>query len=262
MSNISIGQNITEGPISITSVPGKSMTTVRTWRGDETSIRAQANLMFADGWTTQMEGGPNWTLTATFAGETDGQEPIPQWEIVDVPYERSILECGDRKFIGILTTTTKELIDYAVKNPLTHVGLTEDGAEVDPAQFNAAWQVYNYMRIGVVARQEFAKQVSRTITVSNGFAAGFGPSPNVPRIFSKSSLVSEFGVPTWVQEDLPDSSPGIENIGTSISPIYVYYGYLEQGTTRRQVSNNKVQISQSWLFNRWVAGPDGLYDTV
>jgi hypothetical protein len=250
-----------EQGVQINSVPGKSSETIRKFRGDEANMRQQATLLFAQGYSTnltQTQKGELWELVATLSAETS-VEPEPQWEIIPHTVERNILECTDRAFIQALTTETKDLIEYAIKNPANHIGLTVDGQEADPAQFNNAWLVYNLMRAGVEARQEWTVAVRRTITVSRNYSANWSLANN-GKVLSKATLVNAYGIPAYISNLLPVGSAAIENAGTNISPIYVFYGYLEQRPTYQSIAGNKIQISQEWLFNRWSAGDSGLYD--
>jgi hypothetical protein len=249
--------SLVEGPINITFQPGKGGTTTRTFTGNETNIRSQATLLAAEGFSTNMTGGPVWTLTATLSGDVENQ-PTPQWEIIPHEVERDILECTDRPFIQSLTSTTKDLIEYAIKNPLNHVGLTADGAEADATQFANAWLVYTLMRAGVTARQEFTIAVKRTITVSLQYNPTWSIA-NVGKIFSRAGLIGAYGIPTNVAALLPVGGSSIENAGSAVSPLYVFYGFLEQYPNIVTVSGNKLQISQTWIYNRWSAGDSGLY---
>jgi hypothetical protein len=38
------------------------------------------------------------------------------------------------------------------------------------------------------------------------------------------------------------------------------WGYLEEKPIRQTLANQKVQLEQQWIYGKWVAGPNGLYD--
>src|SRR5439155_422079 len=106
--------------------------------------------------------------------------------------ERNVLDCTDRPIVAGLSTNTKALIEYAIKNPTTSEPLTSLD---EISQFHNAYLTYTLMRSGVEGRQEYTIEVKRTITVSNTFNCTWTLA-NVGKVLGKASLVQAYAVPS------------------------------------------------------------------
>jgi hypothetical protein len=259
-----IANGVVEGQIKINVKPLVGGTTERNFKGKEADIKAKAIELQALGYeTTITSGKPAWELIATLPWDisqfTSEPDPVAVWEVKGHALERSILECTDRDLVSNLSSAVKASIEYKIKNPTSAEPLIETNADLP--MFENAWLVYNLMRAGVESRQEWTIEVTRTITVSKAYSFNWSLA-NVGKVLSKGSLISVYNVPSQRQNSLPNSSSSITNVGTAADPIWVFFGYLEQYPTIQDVSNNKVQISQSWIYNKWSAGAKGLYDVV
>jgi len=82
---------------------------------------------------------------------------------------------------------------------------------------------------------------------------------NVGKVLSKDRLVNLYLVPNNIAALLPASDSQVQ---TDINSIDTFRGYLEGFPTVQTIGNNKYQISQSWSYNKWSAGANGLYDLV
>jgi hypothetical protein len=164
------------------------------------------------------------------------------------------LECTDRPFISNLSTETKNRIEYILKVPTTKTDFT---SAADIAQRPNAKIAYNLMRIGVEGRQEFTIAVKRTLIVSRLYTPIWSLVNN-GYVISRSFLIGNYNVDSSTAVFLPNST----GIQTDANGVDYMYGYLEQKPTRQTLANNKVQLEQNWIYNKWSAGPRGLYDTI
>jgi hypothetical protein len=262
---------ITRGPagwvqtsIESTSDPRNGDTTTITGTAANQATAITQTLYYRNlGWSVsckQLGQGDRWTVTATYNADlvTDSNQirvPDVQWEVLPHAIEKNIFECTDRPFIQSLSTTTKALIEAACKvankegNPvLTTVQ--------DVSQLPNATQLYNLKVMGVDSKQIFTTSVKRSITVSTRYNVGWMLTYN-DMILSKAFLVNTYAMPFWVANLLPQGDIALQ---TDNNGIATFWGYLENRPSYQSVAGNRVTVSQEWVYNKWSAGPTGLYD--
>jgi hypothetical protein len=228
--------------------------TQEVWSGKREHILPLYTAYAASGWQVQLTTGKAvWEMSATLnqdivIGEPD---PVPQWEISGHQGQQNVLECTDRPIISDLNTKAKATIELMLKNPASDAIYAAD-ADTDNI-YNSMKTVYDLMATGVEGKQIWSPVVSRTITVNSQYVANWTTNA-VGSVLTKPQVVGYYGVPYWVENLMPNST----NINTDTNGVTTMWGYLEQYPTYRNVGNNKVQISQQWVYNKW---PNLLYDT-
>ncbi len=261
--------NYSQGPTIYRSKLYGGGSTETSFEGDYTSLVSIAVAYFDAGWETELtRRGPSQTnnednyasLKVTYNKDTSqpDKEPTVVWEIQEHPIEQNLLEATDRNIVKDLNTETKQLIEYRIKNPLSNSPLINPDDDDQVAQFDNARTVYNAMRIGIETRLSHTVTAKRTIIV----AAQYTPLwtlDNVEKILSKNQLVGQYVVPTYLQGILPDSSGFTTDARSNIT---TYKGYFVHFPTYSTQANNKVQVSQDFVYNKWFAGPNGLYDVI
>jgi hypothetical protein len=110
------------------------------------------------------------------------------------------------------------------------------------------------MTLGQRSVQKFVKVVKRTITVNEKYAANYSQQ-SVGKVLSKQALIKQYNVPAYISVDLPDypSSVAGRTITDANTGLVFNFGYLETGTERQGVGNSRVQITTSWVYNKWAA---------
>src|SRR6266568_1111321 len=249
---------IVQGKVSSNFSRTKGASTTIEYHGTQNQVISNA-LVFQsyDGWETTIDnplsqGGGSWKLTATYPEDLltgNPSTPAPVWTIEPHALERNVLECTDRAFIADLTTEIKNRIEYVLKVPTTKTDLFPSGSTVN--QKLHAQTAYNLMRVGVEGRQEFTIAVKRTLIVSRLVNVQWALVNN-NRVLSKSFLVSDYFVDNATALFMPQSS----GVTTDTNGIATMFGYLENRPTRQTLANNKVQLEQQWVYNKWSVGPN------
>ena len=261
------------------------------YRGREDQVTAIAKNAQQDGFEYQIQGGHIWTITITFPLDvivnsfSNEPNPIAAWELTSTPVEQNILEAKDRNMIGGLTSDAKKIIEQNLRNPrsvLPPVPTSNVAGTVN------ATVVQNLRFAGVEGKLLFVPTLKRTIIVSNRFNPQWKSDSN-GKLFTTEQLVVRYGtaaanggdpksaLPDFLAQVIPISLPlrivssanvqlYVEQIGyldlafITSDGIVSYVGWLEYPPEYQTISLNKIQISQQWVFNRWSAGPYGLYD--
>lgn len=252
--------------------------TKRTFTGTQAEIVSLAIMLQSMGYETEVTSGPKWSLTATINVDLTTNnnnpteiEPTPTWELVPHSLEQNIFECG-RPFVAGLPTNVKASIENKLKNP------QNENVFVVPFQYNEyknpglianAFRVYSMKQMGIDGRQIYTLSLKRSIIVSSNFNVSWSIN-NVNFVLSTQKVISTYNVPNALRPLLPPSLRADETVPTNDNSVLTanvvipfYYGWLEQHPAYQMVGNNKVQISQEWIYGKWVADPqNGLYDVL
>jgi hypothetical protein len=227
---------------------------------DETEAIAQAQMLQAQGYTTTIEkkGSPYITLTATFQADTvtgsESAQPPVSWELDNHSITRNLLECTDLEVVKNLSTKCKDLIEYKIKNP-AYEGPVVPWEELNkPAIIKNAETVYALRRLGIEGRQEFTQTVTRTITVPDNYVTSWTYA-NQGRLLSRAYLIAAYGVRAGVIPLLRSTGYEAWDLGPNVEPDPInrrwYYGFLEQAVSVQTVTENRVQIKQTWIYDRY-----------
>jgi hypothetical protein len=224
----------------------------------------QGESLINAGWSTDFKRaneGPRWNLVATYPADlltdpTGTRIPDIQWDIEPFEVEQNILEANDIPFISGLSTTTKALIENALKYPRGVAPLVSPNEPLQlQDQIPNAQIAYNLKVIGTESRLRFSVILKRTLIVPKWYNP-FWALVNNGKLLSKSFLVNNYFVPLWVANQLPNSDNSIQ---TDINNLTTFYSYLEYAPERHNIAGNKVEWRQSWKFDRWSCQPNGLY---
>lgn len=267
MATIYKGTSLAEGPAVSTWKIGVGGQTKRTFEGKQTDITNKALELQYLGYETEITSGPKWTLVATInvdlatnPGGTE-PEPVPQWEIVPHNLDQDILECG-RALTAGLPSSVKAQIEAKLKNPQNKS--VPYVLPADNAYLSQALRIYALKQMGIDSRRVAAVSLKRTITVSSYYNANWSSIYNL-RVWSKSGVVSYYGVPNVLVNLLPNGGYKTENVsvGGQTVTLGFYEGYLEQLPSYQTVGTNRISISQEWIYSKWLVdnnGAPGLYD--
>ena len=253
---------------SYTNKVGTSGGSRLVYLGPLSAILAAKGSLFFDGWqvtaTNTQQGGENaiWQLEAVYQADLSQntppaavQQPEPTWEIDSVTVDISIFEL-DRPFVKNLSADTKAKIERSLKNPGLNLPLVSSD-NIDEL-FNAT-KLHALAQIGIESIPLYVPVLKRTITVPANFSDNYS-SANKGKIFSKSKLVSFYGVPFYLQKDLPDNIPQQTSIDNNENnTLMAAYGYEEGPTRKLTVGANTIQISTNWMYGRF---PVDLFDLV
>ena len=282
---------IVEGVTTSTWNPRSGGTSKSVFKGTQAQITSLAQDAKTYGWEYSIQGGHVWTLEITFpwdiiVDQTEGQSnPLFIWELVNTPFERDIFDLTERKFIGALTIQSKNQIDTKLKtNDQTSpawAGL--DGQNLD--NMVDATVAFNLKRSGVRGKQGIVQSLRRTFIVPNDYnLASLVTATNDMKLLTKAQLISFAtagnggnvlnNIPAVISNAMPASlpltvyvSPGVYTLNPAVigwsmdkNGINTFVGYLQYPPEYHMVSNNTVQATQHWVFNKWSAGDWGLYD--
>ncbi len=260
--------NYVIGPSKSTYKFNKGGQTTLTITGAQADITALALDYQLAGWETTIEEGPVWKLTVVNTvdintnpggGEPD---PLPSWEVVGHSVQINILEA--KRPITEFSPDDKAFIEYVLHNPLSAQPFASYLSS--PTTIANAVIVQHLYKAGIEFKQDFIPVVKRTITVSRSYIP-VNWTKYVGKVLSKAKLISEYNVPLAVAAILPavgdaDNQCSVTLNVDNVRLLDTFRGFLEQYPTYQTVANNKVQISQEWVFGKWSAGDDGLYDYV
>lgn len=273
-------QSIVELPFDATSKIGTGGSTRRTFKGTQTAINNKAAELQLQGYETRVIEGAVYTLEATIQidlatnpGATTEPEPVPLWELVPHPLEQDIMECG-RSWVELIPDTVKTAIEAKLKNPQNKSLFIIPAEPAEYAQsvplVNDAMRLYTMKQMGIDSRRIYTLSLKRSIIVSQNYNLNWSID-NVNYVLSTERVKSRYSVPLGLQSLLPPSS--WENVSiyitdTPVRTIYIpfFYGWLEQHPSYSPVTNNRWQVSQEWIFNRYCASlgtnGNGLYDVI
>jgi len=244
------GNTLVEGPVTYNNKADGSGTTTRNFAGTEAEIRALEITYRTSGYDTVVEEGSPWKLTATLSysllTNQLGQEPepFPQWSVVPNAQEQNILE-SDVLLSRIIKPANKARILAALKNP-DRPGTMFD-ADDNEEQRVATRVMHALMSLGADKKRLTTISVSRTITVSKTYVSTWDLQHD-GKVLSKGTLVAMTAMPNWVQILLPESVHA-KQLSTD---VYINKGYLQETPSYQNISNNQVQISQTWIYNDWM----------
>lgn len=241
------------------------------------------------GYEYSITGGAIFTIEITIpvdviTNDLDAEpDPISFWELNYHQIDRSVLEMGDRKFISSLSSDTTKQIEQKLKNPLSATPVVKTK---DHTQFANATLAYNLKLLGIEGRAEFVPTLKRNAVVSSKYNKGIIPGWNEGTFLNGSVMTTEdllirynspsnplSEIPLFIKNQLPrgldifdvyDNSPNPikfrSGFVTSKNGIVSFIGWLQYPIESQQVAINKIQVSQTWVFNQWSAGDFGLYD--
>ncbi len=260
------------------------------FKGTQSQITSLAQAVQTDGWEYSITGGHIWTLEVTFPWDiiTNANEgesnPLYTWELINQPFEKDIIELGDRPFNSNLSIPTIQQIEKVLKEPegqeqpYLAVDLVNNGG-ADALNAQVAYQL---KRIGIHGRQQIVQTLKRTMVVSNQYNLAYLLIKTIYdyQIFTKDQLLSTYNnnanvlnnIPSVITLSMPDqlsvqqynqSSPQLVS-GWCMDKkgIVTFIGWLQFPAEIQMVSLNKVQIVSKWTYNQWSAGPYGLYDPI
>lgn len=248
--------------------------TVRNFTGTQTDVVNKALELQAQGYETEITSGPVYKLKATVTYDTNTNpgntepEPEPIWELVSTPKDVDLLECDDLTIIKKLSTATKEAIRTRVREQDSVIPIL--GADqLDNTYASVlpyAERTYALMQSGLEARHTFDLALKRSIIVSRNYNLNWSITYS-NWVLSTTRIIALYNVPVVLRSLLPSSNwskvyintPTPDTAGTNY--LDFFGGWLEQHPNYRTVANNKVEISQEWIYKeRWSAGTErGIY---
>jgi hypothetical protein len=274
------------------------------FKGTEYQLTQLANMARNGGYEYDLSGGHIWTLNITFPfdiildGDSGETNPLFTWELINTPFEKDILELGDRKFNNKMSADTVKAIDNKLNNPNNgQYPFDIQAANNGYAAVNAT-VAYRLKSIGVHGEQTSLPTIRKTMIVSNflspsseliypeldwkifstkqflnqyHYANYNGNRLNqIPQIM-KDALPTSMTVNQWFNNDQSQKYISDDNFSENNYPhtwnmdgkgIVTYIGWLQFPSEYQMVSVNKIQITQHWVWNQWSAGDWGLYDPV
>lgn len=279
MATIYRGEPIIEAPMVATWQIGIGGQTKRTFYGTEAEITSKSLELQIAGYETEVTTGPYWTLVATInidlvnnpGGEGGVEpEPVPQWELIPHVIQQDIFDT-QRPFVLGLPNNVKESIEAKLKNP-QNTSIFVVPPKVRSADWiNKALRIYVYKRLGVEARQIYTVALKKSIIVSAQYNLQWSVD-FVGTVLSNSRITSRYAPPSVITNILPPTYATTETVpvdqitagGVGIGDAQVvvpfYYGWLEQHPSYQTVANNRIQISQEWVWGKYIVGTNGLYD--
>jgi hypothetical protein len=277
MPTILRGQQLTEQPFVATWKNGQGGQTTRTFTGPRDLIISKKNELLAYGYETEVTEGAVYKLIATInidlmdnKGDTVEPEPLPNWELEPHTMEQSIYEC-QRPFVTGLSTEIKASIEAKLKNPQNKSMFVVPMNVTSAATIDKALRIYVYKQCGIDGKQINPLSLKRSILVSSQYQLKWSIA-NVGNVLSTNRIISDYVPSIGITSIMPPSSYFEETInidnetagGVYYPHVVVpyYFGWLEQHPRYSTVGNNRIQISQEWVYNKWVVGPNGLYDVI
>ena len=288
--------SVLQGVIKLAEVTG---TVTSTWnprsggnskiivKGTQVQITSLAQECQAAGLEYNITGGHIWTIEIIYyidivTNQFDHEPaPISFWEMNYHQIDRSILELTDRPFIAALKSSSKIAIENALKNtiPSAKAPVGPD----DTIHSREAKLTYNLKLIGIEGRAQFVPTIKRTAIMSTGYnlsnVAGWNNSFLNSTVMSTSDFLRRYNVgnplgtvPAFIQSQLPytldvydvrdDTTKKRSGFTISKDGIVTFIGWLQFPIDTQQIAINKVQATQTWVFNQWSAGSFGLYDVL
>jgi len=247
------GENIQELAKKIINSPQRGYTTVRTFRGREEYINAKAAELFSLGYQTQVTEGPLYQLEATIGSEVDSGgtpdtgELVVQWELLQTPQEKEILK-SNSVAVNYMPAHYKKIIEDSIKNQTGELALpVEDGVVNGISLENhriAARQLWDLMMHGYTTTITYQPTLRRTVTPYINYPlTGF--VSNVGKIYRTNTLISVENIPANFAYVLPtDEDPA----AATVDGLNLKWGWLKQSTSVLQISNQKLQVSQDWVY--------------
>lgn len=241
-----------------------------TYDGTETDVLNKAAELQGLGYSTKITkgaGSPVYKMVATIAAAIDGgvvpppEEDSTSWELTPHSVEQGIFECG-RPFIYGIPSNVKAAIEAKIKNPQNeNLFLVPVDSLTDQALINKAFHVYALKQAGADGRQIFSVSLRRSMTVSREYNVNWSIE-DVNYVLSNNYLISKVNVPLSIRGLMPATGTAnetvvIDNLTTTLN---YYFGWLEMHPTYQISGNDKYNLSQEWVWNKWLTGDGGYYD--
>lgn len=253
MANITLGNTtLVEGPVVSRYDPVRGWESVRTFKGDETTIKSKAVELIGDGYRIQVRSGARWELEATAAwdaaqvGSTAAETPVLTWELTGSPVQKDILN------------SDLAVVESLGDHDLTILRDIFDG-KVDVAKFKEASPAFNYeggnpyalfnlMLVGVRDRKEFQPVLKKNQTVSREYEVAAALS-RVGQILTTSFLVlEETTIPKSISNNLPNKT---KTAKCERATLFFYWGWLKSYPTITATSWNRIQVTQEFEWGLW-----------
>jgi|SRR6185503_7131175 len=244
MALVAYGEALSELPRRTTFNPnGHGGTIERHFQGLADNINNTTDSLRAEGYTCIVtQNGPLWDLLATIPF-SDSIEA--EWNIFGEPQIQHIFDVDD-PLINQLSTQTKDGIEMKLRNPTAMFSPAVEAPNI-PEKILMTHQIIDMRQAGIDGKEIFTPIYKRQITVAYNSIITWTIS-NVGAVFSKAQFINYYGIPSNFWPLLPESGD-VTNDNVSFNS---FNGYLEQYPTYQTVSERaKVQISQTWVFNKW-----------
>lgn len=244
------GISIQELPKKITASKQTGTTTTRYFKGKSEDITAMYNLLYEAGYSVAITEGPLWLLEASIGSSVDGSgnptnnenELVVQWELLSQPQEKSILESNE-VFVRMLPAVYLKAIKDAIKNQTGELALPYN-PNIWEGHTTAANALYNLIQHGY-ERYVFNQPIlRRSVSPYINFPLQNFTS-NVGNIYSTNTLKSVENIPANFAYVLPvdvDPDPA------DTDDIVLHWGWLKQYPSVMQVSNQRLQVNQDWVY--------------
>ena len=283
-----INNQYVKGVVSVSWNSRSGGTSKIVFKGPQEHIIPVAELAKQGGYEYSMNSGHIWTLEVTFPfdvvteGDTGESIPLWTWELINTPFEKDILECGDRPFNLNLSIDTVRAIEQKLKNPdngqppYTIIDVNNGFSAVN------AQVAYTLKSIGVHGKQNSLQTLRRTMIISNFYdATDLIQNVDDYLLFTTDEWLDVYNSDANPLNHLPEPIVNVipytatvnhwdNNAITQVDisgynmdgkGIVTFIGWLQFPAEFQMISVNKVQVTQHWVFNQWSAGPWGLYDT-
>jgi hypothetical protein len=249
MSTI-LGANLTEQPIKFGWSRERGPYTTKEWRGAEAQIRAKMSEVVAQGasWDIERLPGDIWRIVAQFAtsegaggGSTGGAEITETWELLPKDCAKDLLSSSADIVAGL---TQEEIED--IQNNLNAGRKSEFMTHLS----GDALTVFKLMRAGVQHEEIEQPVLSHNWMVPVNATLAY-TYPNLGRIFSTSSLISNEGVPGYLKRDIEAWTASFTNPGYGDDRVELVYGWRKRAPTQRVTNDSRREVSQTWEFGLW-----------
>lgn len=250
-------------------------TTKKYTSGAKSDIIALAQFYANYGATIDIEEGPVYQITIglpydEFAYLDEDPTKYALWEVIPNAIERDIFEVGIFspdvqngpivQYRRTVNNTIKGAIEQAYKNPMMTVNLIQ----------NKAWAGSQYIaenflalkRLKADAVQGFTQTLKRTLIINTLASQAYDPisegNPGlVNPVVSAGNLISLYNIPLNIQVHmLPSYSRQRSVSGQDSVTLVGLAGYLVKKPTYQQVTPNKIQLTQEFVWDEWL---DSLY---
>lgn len=243
--------------------------------GVKSSIVALAHFYADYGATIDIEEGPVYKLTVNLPyDEFSGLDADPSnyalWEVIPNSAERDIFEVGIfspttqggqiSNYRQKVNNTIKGAIEQASKNPMMTVNLT-----VKPEWASSQYVAENFLalkRLKADGVQAFTQTLRRTIVINTRNNNAYDPisenaSGNISPLICKNDIIALYSVPYNIQiHMLPSYARQRSVTGQDSVVLAALGGYLVKKPTYQQVTPNKIQLTQEFIWDEWL---DSLY---
>ena len=249
---------------------------VDTFVGSQTDVYSSGSAYYSFGWQVEYTPGNPWTMTATIDADI-GSNNLPittgsayittNWGFHFNTTEKELLHTtvnglnnGNGAWLNNILTQDKNALEYFIANPpintstsgvntpATMSWTTANGYSGNSTSIAAAQVVWAMTRNGAKTIPIIQPVLRQSIIVPTGYNMTSWVS-NLNRVYAKSSVQSENGVPTnfynlMAQDTDPSSGTVQTDTGTNIPLIY---GWLKTPPSIDQNGLN-ITITQDWVY--------------